>query len=206
MIEYNISQSRIQQLTLFHSILWQTELDELRKLYEYPVHYIKMEIDAGFFDFLYSKVVTAGNRRGEVCLAVEFKNKVLLHTKSKYPNGIYRLPTGGINYDESVLKALGREVYEETGLSVRNELLIAVLLYELAFQERSVPFMSFIFGFQTETTNLYPVDESEGITGFKWIPRSELVNIARRLEKSPGEWGAWGQFRALAHKILVKHY
>ena len=96
-----------------------------------------------------------------------------------------------------------REVYEETGLDIKQKSLVAVLLYELTFNRQSVPFVSYIFSFQVDTPVIKPVDENEGITGFKWIPASELANIARQLETSPGEWLIWGQFRALAHKILV---
>ncbi len=205
MIEYNISSSRLQLLPGFRSIVWQTELKDLLKRYACPVHFANMQIDSGLFDFFYNKVVENRNRRGEVCLAVIRDDEVLLHTKHKYPPNIYRLPTGGINYDESVLKALHREVHEETGLTVNHKNLESVLLYELVHQRRRVPFASYMFTVVTEPDKPQPVDEGEGISGFKWVPISDLENVVGQLENIKGEWKIWGQFRALAHKILMQY-
>ena len=64
----------------------------------------------------------SADRRGEVVLAIcHGGNKVLLHTKSFYPDGVFRLLSGGIRPDESVENALLREAREETGLDVRIE-------------------------------------------------------------------------------------
>lgn len=41
-----------------------------------------------------------------------------VHAKSHYPLHIYRLPTGGVHWDELVLDGLLREVKEETGVPV----------------------------------------------------------------------------------------
>ncbi|MBC8446212.1 MAG: NUDIX domain-containing protein, partial [Chloroflexi bacterium] len=51
-------------------------------------------------------------RRGEVIFAVKRPGGLILHTKDIYPPGIYRLPSGGVSWGESVLSALHREVRE----------------------------------------------------------------------------------------------
>ena len=45
----------------------------------------------------------------------------LVHTKAFYPQGVYRLLTGGIKPGEPLLEALAREAQEETSLTLRIE-------------------------------------------------------------------------------------
>ena len=58
------------------------------------------------FAFWWRKVVKKANRRGEVVLAIQRPDgKILLHTKRFYPPELFRLPSGGVHPDESVLAA-----------------------------------------------------------------------------------------------------
>src|SRR2546423_356546 len=86
----------------------------------------------------------SAERRGEVVLAIcSAGNKVLLHTKSFYPDGVFRLLSGGIHPDESVESALLREAREETGLDVRIEKFVALIQYESGIRQH--PFASYLF-------------------------------------------------------------
>ena len=86
----------------------------------------------------------SADRRGEVVLAIcHGSNKVLLHTKSFYPDGVFRLLSGGIPPHESVENALLHEAREKTGLDVRIEKFVAMIQYESGIKQH--PFASSVF-------------------------------------------------------------
>ena len=144
-----------------------------------------------------------GDRRGEVVFAIRNRrDKILLHTKSFYPKGVYRLPGGGIHWDEEVEAALFREVEEETGLPVTVERFVGLILY--AVRRRPRPFASYVFLLRTE--KLLPrvqVPSSERISGFKEVSPSELRAVTQRLRELSDDWRVWGKFRALAHELVA---
>ncbi len=61
-------------------------------------------------------------REAEVVPVIRRRNGLyLVHTKAFYPQGVYRLLTGGIKPGEPLLDALAREAQEETSLTLRIE-------------------------------------------------------------------------------------
>jgi len=143
-----------------------------------------------------------GDRRGEVVFAIRNRrDKILLHTKSFYPKGVYRLPGGGIHWDEEVEEALFREVEEETGLPVTVDRFVGLILY--AVRRRPKPFASYVFLLSTEKLRPRVQDPSERISGFKEVSSSELRAATQRLRELSDEWRIWGKFRALAHELIA---
>ena len=62
------------------------------------------------------------SRFAEVCMVVRRPSgTLLLSTKTFYPPGAHRLPTGGIDAREAFLVAALRETREETGLTVQMQ-------------------------------------------------------------------------------------
>ena len=62
------------------------------------------------------------NRRGEIIFALTRPDgSVLLHTKYSYPTGLYRLPTGGIDWGEPVAETFLRAAFEQDRLSTADE-------------------------------------------------------------------------------------
>ena len=116
-----------------------------------------------------------GDRRGEVVFAIRNRRgKILLHTKSFYPKGVYRLPGGGIHWDEAVEEALFREVEEETGLPVTVDRFVGLILY--AVRRRPRPFASYVFLLSTD--KLHPrVHGPE--RAHQWLQRSVANRAAR---------------------------
>ncbi|PIE75222.1 MAG: hypothetical protein CSA18_01135 [Deltaproteobacteria bacterium] len=53
------------------------------------------------------------------------KKRILLIKRKNYPHG-YALPGGFVDIGENVENAVRREVYEETGIKIKNEILIGV--------------------------------------------------------------------------------
>jgi ADP-ribose pyrophosphatase YjhB (NUDIX family) len=144
----------------------------------------------------------SGNRRAEVVLVIcSGRNKVLLHTKSFYPDGVFRLLSGGIRWDESVESALLREAKEETGLDVSIERFVALIQYGSGRTRQ--PFASYVFLLDGGQGRPSLPRGKERITAFKAVSANGLRITARALRSLPLEWRAWGEFRALAHEIAA---
>lgn len=141
-------------------------------------------------------------RRGEVVMVVPNQvGHVWLHTKAFYPQGVYRLMTGGIDFGEVPHKALQREVHEETGFEVEIERCLAVITYTLSGAGERVPFASYIFLTSTTAGRPVPTDPNEAITDFWAVPPPRLFDAARQLRSLDGEFADWGAFRAVAHQV-----
>ena len=143
-------------------------------------------------------------RRGEVIFVVERPAGVILHTKDIYPSGIYRLPSGGVSWGESVLSALHREVREEMGLEIEVKRFLGLLEYQFRCQEETLPFVSYVFLVRGGKGELIPQDEEERILSFRQVPVAELAAVADSLRAVEEDWRDWGEFRAIAHDFVVE--
>ncbi len=143
-------------------------------------------------------------RRGEVIFAIQRPAGVILHTKHIYPPGIYRLPSGGVSWGESVLSALHREAREETGLAIEVQRFLGLVEYAFHCQEETLPFVSYVFLVRDEGGEPRPEDEEENILAFRQAPVAELTRVADSLRAIEEDWRDWGEFRALAHDFVVE--
>jgi 8-oxo-dGTP pyrophosphatase MutT (NUDIX family) len=143
-------------------------------------------------------------RRAEAVLAMlRPGGRVLLHTKVFYPDGVFRLLSGGIARGEPAGAAAERETYEETGLRPGLARFLGVIEYDFTSGNEHVPFVSYIFGTQESSDSPYPTDASEGIYDFREVAWRELDQVADALEHLTGEWQDWGRFRALPHRLVA---
>ncbi|MCE9545249.1 MAG: hypothetical protein K8T25_06995, partial [Planctomycetia bacterium] len=63
------------------------------------------------------------------------------------------------------------------------------------------------FELDSVTADPVPLDESEGISDFRWVPRQEMSAVAehlKSLDHHSRELGDWGRFRAVAHEFILK--
>jgi len=139
------------------------------------------------------------DRRGEVVFAIEYPaGSVLLHTKGWYEPGVYRLPTGGVKWNESVSQTLHRELEEETGLVALEVHMLGVLDCSIRYNNESVSFSSFVFHIPRTAGNL-TLSRHEDITALRSVPVEDLPAIADELRRVPAPRNGWGHWRALAH-------
>jgi 8-oxo-dGTP pyrophosphatase MutT (NUDIX family) len=144
------------------------------------------------------------NRRGEVVLAIRRPGgRVLLHSKSFYPAGVYRLPSGGIHQGEAALDAVGREVEEETGLKTTLERCLGIITYQLGHEHADLPFVSYVFLLGAFRGRPVLQDSTELISAFRSVRLAALRETAEALRALPPSWAAWGRFRALAHDLVA---
>lgn len=154
-----------------------------------------------FFDELWEG--RAKGRRAEVVLvACHTDGTVWLHTKSFYPAGIYRLPSGGIHLGETAWEAAVRELREEMGIAGEPAQCLGLLRYALFRHGRFQRFSSFVFRFDTGTAEPHPQDSTERICSFQRVPPAELAQVAHTLAGLDGQWQDWGRFRAVVHAFV----
>ena len=149
---------------------------------------------------------TALRRRAEVVMIVQRPDgRILLHAKGHYPPGTYRLPSGGVQWGESVLEALAREQVEALGLRLQPEGMPGLIRYELRYNGQTLHFASYLFRHCVgKKPRLSPQDPTEAIADFCWVEPENLPSVAKSLRGSSHGWRNWGAFRAVAHDLLVE--
>jgi 8-oxo-dGTP pyrophosphatase MutT (NUDIX family) len=162
--------------------------------------------------------LTNDPRRAEICYVMhrgDPADGLLLHIKTIYPDGAFRLPTGGIHRGDSVLDTLEREIFEETGLEtglgdtqVQVERLLGVVSYCFQHQDLGdIDFATYPFLVRMpEGAILEPQDPDEMIADWRWQPLSELNSVADYLENVATVdrgWRDWGRYRSIIHRFVA---
>ena len=178
----------------------QTEIHALASKYGQPLRR-RYSIEADAYMRAY-RGQQDPDRRGEVVFAIRQPNgEILLHTKHRYDRPIYRLPSGGIERNETVEDALFREIAEETGLSVKVRRFVGVLDCNFVCEEATFPFVSYIFYLDSMSMELRPTDTEE-VAGYRTVPACDLSAVAQRLRALDLERRCWGYWRSLAHDLV----
>lgn len=157
------------------------------------------------FTYWWQKLVQQRNRRGEVVLAIQRADgNVLLHTKSFYPTGLYRLPTGGVFPWEKVLFGARREAKEETGLDIHIVRMVSIITYHFHNGGRHVPFVSYVLLTRSDSVQPVVADTGERISDFCFVPPDRLRHVAQTLRQLNGQLAGWGAFRAVPHELVAE--
>lgn len=184
-----------------------------------PRRHVRLQVDSPFLDGEH-QMLTKDGRRAEICYVMHQGDPaqgLLLHIKTIYPAGAYRLPTGGVQVGEGVLETLAREIEEETGLVVGEQTgqvqvqdCLGLISYELHHHSLNqvYPFATYHFLVRAPTDPvLAPQDATERICGWQWRPAAEMTVVADRLEEITQKrayWTDWGRYRALSHRFVAQ--
>jgi ADP-ribose pyrophosphatase YjhB (NUDIX family) len=164
---------------------------------------IELPVSYSYIEETRNKIEEAGSP-AEVVMVIPFGNgKVLLHTKSFYPSGVYRLPTGKMLPNEDPSTAFIREFREEIGSDGKIDRLLGIIKTILRADGEPVEFTSYVYLAKELTQEPNPQDGEEQITGFEGVPICELKRVAENLRTLPGRWRDWGKFRAIAHDFAA---
>ena len=151
--------------------------------------------DRRFFESFMETVTV--NRRGEVGFLLKRRNgKYVIIRSRKYPAEVLRIPTGGIEFNESAEEALYREVKEELGVSFEISSFTGLVEYEIHYGEEIVKFYSFLFELSETGGEILKDATQDEISGIRECSLSELFETGERLEKNNGSWKDWCRFRA----------
>ncbi|MBE7042214.1 MAG: NUDIX hydrolase [Ruminococcaceae bacterium] len=146
------------------------------------------------------------NRWGEVAFGVERKNKKLIVIRSQgYPKGIYRIPTGGIQFDETVSHALHREIKEELGLTVDTPRFMGAIYYEVIYKEEKLEFISFVFHLKEISGTILEDATEQEIGEYLEADKETLAKICLNMEQHCGSWQDWCQFRLQTTSFLLPY-
>lgn len=178
----------------------ETEIAELAARYGQPLRWARtLDVSKN------QTRVPFRNRSAEIVLTIPRPNhRVLLHTKDFYPPNAYRLPTGGVEDSERISDAARREIGEETGLPIDLARFFGIIEYEFIERAGRTQFVSYVWLTERADTVPHTLDASEHISEFREVDWSALENIAQALERLPGDWGDWGRFRAIPHRLVLK--
>ena len=163
----------------------------------------QLEVSRRYLLDLLETIERTGSAQEVVIVVPRPSGKVLLHTKSFYPRGTYRLPTGRVLPNEPPDDAFRREFREEFGQEGRIDRRLGVLYCKLVSGDDSVEFTSYVYLAREMAEEPRPEDGGEQITGFIETPINELRAVADKLRKLSGTWRDWGRFRAIAHEFVA---
>lgn len=179
------------------------EITKLEKLFgPFPIEPASLELNAEGKAHWWR--VLGEDRRAEAALLLpRAGGRLVLISKPEYPEGICRLPTGGIDPEEGVIEAAEREVLEETGLSVQLQRVLGVVDWTFHHQGEARRFATYLCLFPETRGRLEATDPNEMINAYYEMPWESLGRVATRLEEVPLGWESWGRQRALPHRLAL---
>lgn len=150
----------------------QTErFNQMRREYHFMTEYLSQ-----FSQMPYPRYFTAA----DACVIQS--GNVLLVKRTQMPgNGLWALPGGHVNIDETFQQAAIRELIEETGLTTDENLLMMACkgekLLDNPWRSTRMRTISVAYGFEligTELPALDPIDKDEGVIA-RWWPLDEVT-------------------------------
>ena len=154
-----------------------------------------------FFDNFKETIIK--NRRGEVGFLVKRKNgKFVLVRSKKYPAYVLRIPTGGIEFNETAEEALYREVKEELGISFSVDKFEGLIEYEIHYSDEVIKFYSFMFVISETGGEILKDATQNEISGIAECDANGLKKAENILKNNKGSWKDWSAFRAA---LLIFH-
>ena len=138
-------------------------------------------------------------RAHDVSLLILDGDRIAVIRKPGYPEGGYRIPSGGIHPEESFVDGATREALEETGLTVRIEDYLLQVHVTFSCGDESAKWTTHVMLAHPVAGHLEPLDTAE-IEGARWV---DWVELTERL--NPVLVGAEGgglKYRARLHQRL----
>lgn len=166
---------------------------------------ITVEIEPQFLDEL-STARGSLDTRSEVIFVLPRRCGTVLTTRKPfYPEGVFRIPSGGIHPGETPEQAFLRETMEETSLNVEPVGRIAEVVNHCVAGDRHVDITSYIILGSSTEDQPHASDLSEEIELYGEANVAELRRLADLLGSLGGRWAGWGRFRATAHLIVAEY-
>lgn len=162
-----------------------------------------------------TKLFPPFERNAEVLMVIYLPNKkILLQTKSFYPNGVYRIFSGGLKKNETPKGAFDRELKEETDVVAINKQFLGKIIFRIKHSKGVKNYRVYVFLVKSKSNVVKNLHGDKYATKFRQVKISELPQIAKKLEmlqKGPkssmypvSNWNEWGKFRSKQHSIVYK--
>lgn len=188
---------------IFEQIYNRSLLQKLEKRFgPFAEQHVELTVSTRILREMLHKMKERGRRGEVVMVAPNEQGRVWLHTKSFYPERVFRLMTGGLEAGEKPHQAMRRELKEETGFKTKIDRCLAVIIYTLMDDKGIIlPFVSYLFLTNPTVGLPHPTDPKEAITEFQAVAVTELPAVAGQLRSLAGDFADWGVFRAVAHEL-----
>jgi ADP-ribose pyrophosphatase len=153
------------------------------------------------------KSLVVKDRRGEVVFGVVRPNgKLILVTCEEYPEGIYRVPTGGINFGEDVLEAVKRETMEELGLTTEIANFGGVVKLKFTHDDDSEMFYCYLFLLKEVAGRLLEDATDVEVSQVMEADYEDILKACEKLNNIEGKMSDWGKFRAVTTGAIAQMY
>ncbi len=185
----------------------QKEFEELKAQYNTSAVIHQAEVQFGNKKFFQNfKKSLNVDRRGEVVFLVERKNgKKIVIKSGKYPKGVYRIPSGGICFEEKALDALSREMKEELGINFSIQSFLGLIEYKIDYKEETLKFYSYFFLLKEESGILLEDATEDEIAEYMEADDAVMQLLEQRMQTVRGSWRDWCQFRVQALRFYNRH-
>ncbi|MFW9808484.1 MAG: NUDIX hydrolase [Candidatus Thorarchaeota archaeon] len=153
----------------------------------------EFSFEANFLDFecnLVKRTESKGRLHDITCFIRQDDGYVVIQKPQYARTGIYRAPSGGANTGEALQDAALREMYEETGLTIKLERFILDLHLDVICRDRKIPWRSLVFLASPTGGEMNPVDTRE-IFDVKVMTKDQLLGTVNQLMEESG----WGGFK-----------
>jgi 8-oxo-dGTP pyrophosphatase MutT (NUDIX family) len=141
-------------------------------------------------------------RAHDVTIAIVDRERIAVIRKRGYPEGAYRIPSGGIHPEESFVDGATREALEETGLSVQIEDYPLQVHADFVCGPRRARWTTHVMlarvlpGSEDEPRQR----DTEEIESARWIGWRELIDVVNPILRDSGRGGL--RYRARLHERL----
>jgi 8-oxo-dGTP pyrophosphatase MutT (NUDIX family) len=112
---------------------------------------------------------------------IEYNKKILMIYEEQDGKISWDIPAGGLDKGETIHEGVLREVYEETGLIIKNPVNKKVLQY-IESNRTTINFLFYIKLSKKPETNCSHQDADEDILCTQWFTREQVVDIISNSE------------------------
>jgi 8-oxo-dGTP pyrophosphatase MutT (NUDIX family) len=145
------------------------------------------------------------DRRGEVVFCVIRPNgKIITVTCAEYPEGVFRIPTGGIGHKEDIIAAVFRETKEELGIESEILMFGGALKIRFEYGTEYEMFFSYIFIMKEKSGNLLVDAVDDEVSAIREVDLDGLEEIVKVLDGIQGQWSDWGKFRSVTTGAVLR--
>lgn len=138
-------------------------------------------------------------RAHDVSLLICRDEQLAVIRKPGYPEGAFRIPSGGIHPEESFVDGAVREAFEETGLAIVVEDYLLQIHANFTFEDRSAKWTTHVMLARADSGELDPKDSRE-VEAARWIGWQELIEDVNPRLVDSGLGGL--RYRARLHDRL----
>jgi len=133
------------------------------------------------------KSTTMNGRIHDITLFISKNDGYIFISKAFYPPGLFRAPSGGVNFGEDFEEGAKREAREETGVEIELEIFMLIIDVQFKSEDDFLDWRSYIFKASYVSGEIEPQDKHE-ISAARLVHLDEIPKF-REIMLSSGRGG-----------------